>query len=302
MNLTIRDVPLEKALSQVAQHLGLGLTRVGPIFYFGPPSITYRLRTVRALCQQQIKTLPKARQDVFNHRQAISWKSLTTPRQILHHLAGHAGIQIDGIEQLPHDLWPNAELPPVTLTDRLLLVTVPFDQTFQVADDGHRVTLKTMAQQPILERRYARKNRGSFEKKIAAEVPNVQVEIQPNWLVIRGLLEDHEQVEALLERQTREVRRRKSDKRPSNKKLAYTLSIENKPVGWVIQQMARELDLHLHFDTAAIEKENLSLQTLVSFQVRQATVPQLLSAALEPAHLTFHAEEGTIVVTPADTR
>ena len=42
---------------------------------------------------------------------------------------------------MPHDLWAAADLPPISLVDRLTLIAIQFDLTFKVAEHGKRLEL-----------------------------------------------------------------------------------------------------------------------------------------------------------------
>lgn len=72
----------------------------------------------------------------------------------------------------------------------------------------------------------------------------------------------------------------------------YTLTVENQPVGSLMQALVARLDLKLTIDPAAQQ----SISKLVSFQVKEATRDQLLRAALQPAGLDFRLEGTTVVV------
>lgn len=73
----------------------------------------------------------------------------------------------------------------------------------------------------------------------------------------------------------------------------YTLRVAQQPLGPVLKQVASQLGLEFN---AAIEAELLNQR--VSFQVRQATLDELLKAAGDAAKLDIHATDAAIIVQP----
>jgi hypothetical protein len=67
----------------------------------------------------------------------------------------------------------------------------------------------------------------------------------------------------------------------------YTLRVHEQPVGKVLDQLGRQLHLEVSIDTAAIEAAGKSLDQRVSFDVKDADLPALLDALLQPAGLTY---------------
>ena len=58
-------------------------------------------------------------------------------------LGQRSGVEITGLEQVPHDLWAAADLPPISLVARLTLIAVQFDLTFKVAGEPQAETAPT---------------------------------------------------------------------------------------------------------------------------------------------------------------
>ena len=71
----------------------------------------------------------------------LAWPDFATPRDILTDLARQNGLTLEGLDRVPHDLWAAADLPPLSLVERLTLVANQFDLTFALSADGRTVTL-----------------------------------------------------------------------------------------------------------------------------------------------------------------
>ncbi|MEI6240367.1 MAG: hypothetical protein WCR51_08250 [Planctomycetia bacterium] len=59
---------------------------------------------------------------------AWSWPDGAVPRDLVATAASQAGIVIEGLDELPHDHFPAASLPPLALADRLDLLLAHFDR------------------------------------------------------------------------------------------------------------------------------------------------------------------------------
>ena len=61
LQLEIKDQTLREAFDRVAEDRRMGLSLLGSVAYFGPTATAERLRTVAALREQEIATLPAVR-------------------------------------------------------------------------------------------------------------------------------------------------------------------------------------------------------------------------------------------------
>jgi hypothetical protein len=87
---------------------------------------------------------------------------------------------------------------------------------------------------------------------------------------------------------------------PEKTRQVYSLRVEEKPVGAVARELARRLNWQLEFDEAAITAAGISLDSRVTFKVKDASQEELLDALLGPAGLAFRREQERIVVVPAN--
>ena len=141
IDFSVQDVSLRDALLELANAHGLGVSYVGTVVYLGPPWVTGRLATLIAIRNQQLVSWPVETRRRLSRRQVWRWPRLAEPRKLIEQLAQDAGIEIQGIDQLPHDLWPAADLPPLTFTQRLTLVLAGFDRTFEFLPNQTRVRI-----------------------------------------------------------------------------------------------------------------------------------------------------------------
>jgi hypothetical protein len=118
--------------------------------------------------------------------------------------------------------------------------------------------------------------------------------------VLRGTLEQHEQLRALIAGSDATMNRQPGGRRrrhASSTKKVYDLTVVEKPIGLLLGQLAEGLGLELEIDRAGIEAAGLSLERRVSFQVNKASLDELLTEALRPAGLTYKRTAQRVRVT-----
>ena len=302
INLSLPGVPLEDAMRQMAASRKLGVTVLGPVAYFGPPGVTSRLRTIAAMRREAIGKLPAALQRKFLLPRSMTWHDFATPRGLLEDLAAEEGLELFALELVPHDLWAGAKLAPAALCDRLTLILVQFDLTFQVAADGRRIKLVPLPDDVSLVRSYPAGSQPSLTgEKLAALAPDARVKVVGDKVWVKGLLEDHERITAPT--QTRLTGRPGGSSRLTGGNLAnkrFTLTAENQPIGALLKQLAAGLGLELRIDYQALQEAGVSMEAPVSFSVEKATVDDLLRTAIKSMPLRYRRVNNVVEIGPLE--
>ena len=261
LSLSLQNVPLESVLQTVAARCGLGLGRLGPIVYLAPPAAATRLRPLAMALDRAVRQLPAAAQRKFFRSQPLAWEDLTTPRDLLAQLGQQNGIELAGLERVPHDLWAAAELPPLSLVERLTLIAAQFDLSFKIAGGGARLELAPMPENL---------------RGLPADRPTISATQAATKSPLTEAATNIERVR--IER----------------------LSVRAKPLGPVLRQLAQRLGLELKLDEQAIGRAGISLEQRVSVLVENASVDQLLRELLKSTGLTFHRRQNVVEILPAD--
>jgi len=141
LNISLRDVALDTALKTIAAECGLGVARLDSVVYLGPPDAAERLDALASAFAKEIQRYPAAIQRKYRQAQPIAWDDLAEPRALLARLAAENGLEIINLELIPHDLWAAADLPPLSLVDRLALIAIQFDMAFKTSSHGERLEL-----------------------------------------------------------------------------------------------------------------------------------------------------------------
>lgn len=297
VDLEATDERMSVVLGRIAAQRGQGTSVLDAVAYVGPQGVAERLRTLGAMLHERARELPPAARRVLLERHAWHWDRLATPRDLLAELAREAKVTIDGVEQVPHDLWREADLPALAWIDRLLLVAVQFNLSCQLDSSGTTVRLVPLPESVAVTRSYpGRGQPAALAQKWRKQVPAAQISVEGDRVVVAGLVEDHE----LLEAAQRGGSARRTTVKPG--KRVYKLSVEKASLRNLLAQLESKLSLEFHWDDAALQQAGRSLETLVSFKVEDASLDELLAAALEPAGLTFQREDKRVEILPAPAK
>ncbi len=265
VDVRTEEMSLGQVLRHVADAHSLGVTALGPVVYLGPPHAAAVLRGVARSRWDEVRALPPAAQERWLRAQRLRWDDLSEPRELVAQLIAQSGFRADGLDRIPHDLWAGAELPPLSLVERLTLLLIQFDLTFAISPDGQTITLAPLPEKLLAEARQA-----------AQKSPGGPLDLPAPG---RG------KIAASKGRRPAEVR--------------FTQKPTQGPVGVLLQQIADKLGLELRIDHQAIQAAGLSLDRSIALEVQEATLDELLEAVLSPAGLAFRRTGKVIEVGPA---
>jgi hypothetical protein len=300
IEISLRQTPLKETLESIAQKYNLGISMVGPVVYFAPPETARTVRTLVALRREDVRRLAPGTAKKFFEQKSIVWDDLTAPRELVQILGSENGIQIAGQDQIPHDLWAAADLPPLDLIERITLIAGQYDLTFQVSADGKRITLLPVPEHVVLVRTYpAGSQARATAKNYASLAPQARIQIDGDKIIVTGTIEDHERISSP-QRSAQRNTAKSADTDLASKR--HTLTIEEQPIGPLLEQLAPRLNLELKIDKKALEQAGVSLDQRVSFSVKNATLDELLQAALKNTGLKFIRRENIVQIEPSEEK
>jgi hypothetical protein len=297
LDLSLEQVRLGAALQDIARRQGLGVSRVGPVAYFGPPGVAARLRTVTALRTNDVGRLPPTAGRLWLASRPMAWKDFATPRELLTQLAEQNGLVLHGLQPVPHDLWAAADLPPLTLVQRLTLIAVQFNLTFEVAADGKTVTLVPLPDDVAIVRSYdGGRQPQEVARQYAALAPNAQIKVVGPQIQVRGLLEDHEWLAS-------PTRAGKPPPRPPRRDAPEVrfdnVVVREAPVGRVLQDLAKRANLDLRIDRQGLAAAEISLDQRVSINLQNVTVDELIEEVVKSTRLRWSRRGNVLEIGPA---
>ncbi len=293
LTCSIESQPLLDTLREVAGTVNLGIGFVGPVIYVGPPLTCWRLATLSQIRNEQVRKLPAGSHLRLLQPKVVEWPALTEPRLLIARVGATAGITIPNVRAIPHDLWAAAKLPPLTLSEQLTLLLAGFDMSFRFHGNATQVSLSPFPRAVYLERKYRVADPPTVARQYAEEFPQAFVSVdedQTQHIVVKSVLEDHWKIEGRHDRGP-------ASRQPPAKSAGtgadkrYTLTVQNKAVGPLLELLTKKLNLEIQFDD---EIEAAQQEQLVSAAVQDATQDELLDAIATPAGLAVTVVDGVV--------
>lgn len=127
VTLTAAGGPLDAVLEAVAAQAGAEVALLDGHGRIAPAGNAALARAGEAIREQEIRRLEPRLQRLARARRPWKWADGAQPRDLVAAAAAEAEIALDGLEALPHDHFPAADLPPLPLAERLDLVLAHFD-------------------------------------------------------------------------------------------------------------------------------------------------------------------------------
>lgn len=304
ITLTVADQPLADVFAALGQQAGVVAVPFAGVIYFGPQQTADELATLAALARQPLAKAPAASRTRWLKPQAWSYPRLSEPRQLLIELATSVNAKVQNEQSVPHDLWPARDVSALAAIDRAVLLLAGFDLTCRVSKDGSQLQVTPITRPVAIVQEYRVPNsRSAAFGAAVAELSDAKSTGEGSRPTIAARVEDHERLRAALSGRlidavaTAAVMRSVGEKRGGNplNDRRFTLTIENKPLAPVLNQLAAQLNLQLEWD-AAIPDTAAGRNMLVSCRVEKADLDDLLQALLEPAGLTSERQENHVSI------
>ncbi len=261
VTFTARGEPLRTVLDRVAAAANAAVDELDATLRIAPPSAAGRAAAGAAQRRRELATVPPALRRRLTDAKPWQWPAGARPRDLVAGLAAEAGLEVAGLEAIPHDHFPAADLPAVSLAERFDLVLAHFDQ--RVAWDGRpgqpagRIVSLTDAA-PAPERSSER----SSERRPA-----------------RG------DMAGPAEQPRRTVKVRDT----------YTLRLEA-PLDQALTAVAAQLGLTVDLDLPSLVARGIAPGEIVRAEVADASRDELLTAIVQPLGLAWRIEDGRLTV------
>ncbi len=300
VSIEIQRVPLRDLIEQLAQRPGLGVSVVGNSIYVGPKSTTARLRTVVELQSDFLVTGSTTAKPplALLQRRSIDWPDFERPADLTVRISELFGFKVEGLESVPHDLWPAGSIPNAFPTEMLMLVLAQFDLTLEWQPKGASVRIVPMPESPRLERSYDGKTKAAeLAEDWVTEFPDLQVNVKGTKLLVRGTIEQHEQIAASLKQP------RTPSKGPtgtdSKKAVTFTFELKSAPLLAVMQAVEKQSNYVFKYDADELLAAGVKLDRRLDLKMTKASPGELFHAMFDDSRIAFELDGNTVKLTPA---
>ena len=303
-SLELADVPLRDGLNQVAAALDAISVELRNAVYLGPPDETALLRTLIQLRVDELFAHPSAeakkRQFALARRKTLRWDDLTTPRELLEQAGSQWSLQLEGLDQVPHDLWAAGALPEADATEVLSCVLLQYGLTFRWTETADGVSIVPLPDDIWIERKHtprgqtARAAAGEWEEQFRG----ITTTVQGRSVLVRGTVEQHEAIEELIDPKSSSRSTKPAPATPLSRRR-FTLRVERVPAGALLSRL-KSTGIVINWDAKAMAAAGVDFTTPVTMNVRQATAPEFFRLICDPLDVTFEIDGITVTLQPRD--
>lgn len=281
--------PLESAIeSHLAPEKG-ATGRCGDILYVGLPEVAVRIEAYSELRRAEATKAPGSRPKRLAEKKPFGWEPAAEPRAILEQIGQAFDLELQGLDQIPRDLWPGAKLPDADAATQLSLVLAPFDKTFLWRNSGTAIEIGPMAGgDEGITALNGRLAASSTPETWSEKFPLVKFERTDGILYAQGPW-------AELVRASRVAAGEKSPRivpaaGPAGKR--YTLRVQNEMAGSVVKTLAQQFGLEVQFPADLVER----LKTRITLDEVEVERDDLLRKTLHPVGVEFQIDGTTLIL------
>jgi hypothetical protein len=281
--------PLEAAIESHLEPEKAATGRCGDVLYVGLPEVAERMEAYCELRRAEAAKAPGTRPKRLAEKKAFGWQPATEPRAILQQIGAAFDLEIQGLDQIPADVWPGAKLPDADAATQLSLVLAPFDKTFLWRNSGTAIEIGSM---------------DGSEEGVTAINGRLASSVAPETWAEKFPLVKFERTDGILYARgpwaelVRASRLSTGDKAPRTVAAAgpgekrYSLRVKNQMAGSVVKTVAEQLGLEVQLPPDLIER----LKSRVTLDVVDLEGDDLLRQTLHPVGVEFQIEGTKLIL------
>ena len=268
ITLECRGEPLHDVLDRVAAMVGGQVEVLASSVRIGPSSVAGLASAAEQARNAELASLPPALRRTAHRRAAWTWPTAARPRDLLATTAREAGLELDGLDAIPHDHLPAATLPMLSLAERLDLVLAHYDRRIAWTTGGAEVV-------PLDAGMTAR---GNAPRPLATS----QSEPKPE-----------PKAQATSQPQRKPTPRRGAN--PTTTRETFSLRLAA-PLDQALAAVAARLSLDLTIDAPSLAARGIAPGEIARVDVREVSRAELLDAIVAPFGLAWSIDAGTLRV------
>ncbi len=309
IDLVLQRITYKEALTELAQSCGLKVAYVGSLVYLGPADAAEEIMALREKLHARLKKGKKKLRKVWLQESVWTWPRLSEPRKLLQKLFSGTPIKLQGVDQIPYDLWKARQLPRMTRIDRATLLLIGFDLTLQPELNRTDCQVVPIEHPVLLTRRYPiSASQMPAVARLQRNYPDLNIELmgsklRPSVLQVTGTWNAQQNFRQAIAGQApggrmQERHPQGSEGRAGDQQV-YSLEIREQTLQKVLKQLASQLSVELTWDEQQLASAGYSLDVRISCKVQSASLEQLLEAILNPVSLQFQRVGKQIRIVPA---
>ena len=196
---------------------------------------------------------------------------------MLQQLADANGMEIRGLDAIHHDLWPQTDLPKISIVQQMALLVVGFDCWLEVSADGKDIQIIPYPQLKTGRRKIRTSGQSrDFVRQLQSQFSDCKLSAVGRTIDAEGpalsLAKLAREVAGLQTAITAEI----SDQR-------FSLNDTTSKRGAILQAIAGEMQLRI----VASEAAQLALEERTTVNIKDATADEIIAEVLKGTNLKF---------------
>lgn len=264
VSLDVREMAVERLLLKIARESNIEVSQIGDVVYLGPQAAVLRLLVAQQRSESRSKRGAR-------HKSALFWLNLTTPSEAISQLVRDADVELQGVDEMPHDLLFQCSTPDLALDLALQLLLVQFDRT--LTTEGGTASIALLSTLPEEQDPIGRltisalSNASQATRNLKKAFPQLTIRRSRGNLILEG-----PPAELILARDHVVDQEQPSDSRANDRSSqVFTLRVQARR-DQIMESIAKQLNLKVQWPTDArrlqseviqVAVENANLQTLL---------------------------------------
>ncbi|MEZ6144859.1 MAG: STN domain-containing protein [Planctomycetaceae bacterium] len=302
IDVQLTQVTLLEGIEFLANQLEADAALVGGTVVIGPTDKLDRTRTDIVIQHQTLKdsSSEQGQRRLFElfSGKSFRWDNLQTPRELVQSIGEGYGVEVTGLDLIPHDLWAAGEMIDVSAVEALMLAAGQFDLTCQWNEDASIVQLAPAPSRLTIEKELTVNPAilADVFSELSEEVPLADISVEGRRVRVIGSVAEQELVESRLKRNSNGDREPMPDQGPLAKR-SFTLKTERTPAIAILRTLEAQ-GTSVEYDLNVLTAAGVDLSQKVTLSLQKASADEFFQALCEPLGLQFEIEDRTVILTP----
>ncbi|MCA9024962.1 MAG: STN domain-containing protein [Planctomycetaceae bacterium] len=302
IDVQLTQVTLLEGIEFLANQLEADAALVGGTVVIGPTDKLDRTRTDIVIQHQTLKdsSSEQGQRRLFElfSGKSFRWDNLQTPRELVQSIGEGYGVEVTGLDLIPHDLWAAGEMIDVSAVEALMLAAGQFDLTCQWNEDASIVQLAPAPSRLTIEKELTVNPAilADVFSELSEEVPLADISVEGRRVRVIGSVAEQELIESRLKRNSNGDREPMPDQGPLAKR-SFTLKTERTPAIAILRTLEAQ-GTSVEYDLNVLTAAGVDLSQKVTLSLQKASADEFFQALCEPLRLQFEIEDRTVILTP----
>ncbi len=186
INLGIENRTLEQILWQVGSTAKIGVCRIEDCYYFGPVETTMVLPIAMDTLHRQAKKVSRRSSVKWTVERPVQTTPIVSTKSLIEAIASRHGFSVNGLEKLPHDLWYEVSLPPISVLAQIQLLLAGFGKTFEIDSEAKSITIIDFPKIESAKRTFAVSKRPENWKELNMRFPDLRMSYRSKSVIATG--------------------------------------------------------------------------------------------------------------------